>query len=326
MNTKNKVWRFNIHTHEGIKRQCEVFDYCKRKNILGTGWQCQHNQYIVNSHIISDQEFQEIINNSQDYPSNIGFKKTMKALRQIKKGDYIWTRRNNEYYICQITGEPQDYVVGDNNEKDLSDQKDYDIYHYISCNFKKIGTEDKIFGIITNSFNAGTICEIGKTPKDKSFALTYSNSIYNNTKEKIIDRNQLLECFKPLELEEIIGLYLQVELKYGIYTSTVKANTKEYEYILFSNNHNQTAKVQVKSGNINLINYTLDDNQIFYFFTLENYYFGNKKLTQKDLDSITSKNSNIHFISKQNILNFIDKYKNDELLKRKYQYIFNLLK
>ncbi len=32
------IWAFNIHTHEGVQRQVEVFDFCKENEIIGTGW------------------------------------------------------------------------------------------------------------------------------------------------------------------------------------------------------------------------------------------------------------------------------------------------
>lgn len=323
---KYNVWRINLHTHEGIKKQCEVFDYCKKHKILGTGWKCIHNKHIVDTSIIDDKNFQTIINNSKDYPNNRGFKIAMKSLRQIKKGDYIWTRRNNEYYICKVIDNPKDYVEGE-TKLDLSDQKDYDIYHYIPCEFKKVGTEENVIGVIANSFNAGTICQIKSKNIPKDFLLAYSKNAYNGQVEKIIDKKTLLNCFGPLELEEIVGLWLQINLNYGIYTSTNKTNTKEYEYILFKRNKfSSKAKLQVKTGNINLDDYTFSNDKLFYFFTLQNYCLKNKPLNKQELSHFKNKHKNVRLISKRTLLNFIDKYKNTKLLKDKYKNILNLLK
>lgn len=36
MDKKSSVWRFNLHTYNGEKKQEEVFDFCKEKGIIGT--------------------------------------------------------------------------------------------------------------------------------------------------------------------------------------------------------------------------------------------------------------------------------------------------
>ena len=302
------IWRFNLHTHHSVEEQMKTFEYCESNKIIGTGWRTDIRLMDSEKERITNEEFYNRLNQF-NFSNQKGFKNSMKFLKEMKKDDLIWTRKNNTYYICRVTGNAKDFMQGDRS-KEIEDDI-YDIWHYVPCEFVRIGTEDNVLGIIVRSFNMGVLCHIrGKGAED--IVREFSKRIYNKYtgkkyyEEKNIDNkwSYLWETMGAMEIEEIVGLYMQIKLGYGIYTSTNKKDTKEYEYILFKrDNPKEKAKIQVKTSNINMDSYNLGD-MPFYFFTTGNYWKNGKILKENEIKDFTKKNK-VEIISKEELLEFI---------------------
>ena len=301
------IWRFNLHTHNGSEEQMKVFEYCELNKIIGTGWRTNIRLMDSKKERISDDEFYNRLNKF-NFSNQKSFKNSMKSLKEMKKDDLIWTRKNNIYYICRVTGKAKDFMIGDRS-KEVEDDV-YDIWHYVPCEFVKVGTEDNVLGTIVRSFNMGVVCHIRGKGKE-NIVKEFSKKIYNRYTGKNyyeINKpankwNHIWESMGAMEIEEIVGLYMQIKLGYGIYTSTNKNDTKEYEYILFKrDNPREKAKIQVKTSNINIDSYNLGD-MPFYFFTTGNYWKDGKIINGKELMNFAKKNK-VEIISKEEILDF----------------------
>lgn len=309
------IWRFNLHTHESTERQMKTFEYCEKNNIIGTGWGTNIRLMNSKNECISDEEFYNRLDKFE-FSNQKGFKTAMKLLRKMKKDDLIWTRKNNCYYICRVIGSAKDFMPGERT-KEIEDSF-YDIWHYVPCEYVKVGTEDNVIGAIVRSFNRGVVCNIRGRGKE-NIVKEFSKKIYNQyTGKKYyqIEKpknkwNYLWESMGALEIEELVGIYMQIKLGYGIYTSTNKKDTKEYEYILFEReNPTKKAKLQVKTSNINLNEYNVGD-MPFYFFTIGNYYKNGKILIGKEMKEFQKRN-NVKFLTKEELLEFT--MENDKVL------------
>ena len=97
----------------------------------------------------------------------------------------------------------------------------------------------------------------------------------------------LFESLSDIELEELVGLYLQVEKNYGIYTSTNKKYTKSYEFVLFNKENGERAYLQVKEHDINIESlYKLGSLGKVYIFSNNDTEYNDKRvirITKKDL-------------------------------------------
>lgn len=301
------IWRFNLHTHHNREEQIKTFEYCEENNIIGTGWGIDIRLMNSKKEYISDEEFYNRLNNSR-FANQKGFKNAMKSLKEMKKDDLIWTRKNNIYYICRVTGNAKDFMIGE-RDKEIEDSF-YDVWHYVPCEFVRVGTEDNVIGAIVRSFNMGVVCHI-RGRGTENIVKEFSKKIYNKYTGKDYYKiekpknkwDYLWESMGALEIEEIVGLYMQIKLGYGIYTSTNKKDTKEYEYILFKREKpKEKAKLQVKTSNININEYNVGD-MPFYFFTTGNYLKDGKTLEDEKMKVFQEQN-NVKFLTKEELLEF----------------------
>lgn len=322
------VWRFNLHTNRDSKKKGhrETFEYCKDKEMLGTGWgptehvEQQVRMMSTEEEIIDDDEFENRVKINQKenkYGNRVEFTKSMRALRNMNIDDLIWTRKNHEYYLCRVKEKSKDFMRGERSEEI---EKDYDIWHYVPCEFVKIGTEEDVLGAIVKSFNRGVVCHIRGSGAEE-IVKEFSKKIYNDLTgtdyyeyKKPEDKwKDFLKIMGPLEVEELVGLYMQIGLGYGIYTSTNKKDTKEYEYILFNRKKpEEKAKLQVKTRDINLEEYNYKDKP-FYFYTTGNYKKNGKVLKEEELEKFEKENNAI-FIRETQLLAFAKKYEKTGLL------------
>ena len=70
-----------------------------------------------------------------------GFKKAMKSLREMKKDDLIWTRKITAIIFAELPKTQETLCL----EKEKNNRnRCYDIWHYVPCEYVKIGTEDNV--------------------------------------------------------------------------------------------------------------------------------------------------------------------------------------
>ena len=160
----------------------------------------------------------------------------------------------------------------------------------------------------------GVVCHIRGRGKD-NIVKEFSKKTYNQYAGKEYYKiekpknkwDYLWESIGALEIEELVGLYMQIELGYGIYTST---NEKRYQknmniYYLKGRIPKERAKLQVKTSGINLNEYNVGDIP-FYFFTLGNYYKDGKVLKEDEKEKYQKLNK-VKIFNKGRIIGIFQK-------------------
>ena len=194
----------------------------------------------------------------------------MNAIEHMEKDDLIWTRRNNTYYLCRVKNDEK-YHCPKNKEKLFEYLKDRkvkmtyeeakinDIWHFVECEFYEVGTEEAVLGTIVNNMKVGGTTQGLK--KNKESILEFSKSVFNEKAEESYYEMDMVKDkwsffwsgILAEELEELVGIYLQVKKGYGVYTSTCKDDTKQYEFVLFEKDTGRKAYLQVKEHDYKLL-------------------------------------------------------------------------
>lgn len=135
------IWRVQLKTEpKGNIGYSDVLEFCKSEHIIGVGWP------LIRS-TADDHKLKEEINSS-NYESKKSAYQAINAIRQMKTGDLIWTRLGGNasiYYLCRVGNTLwKDRVVTSRHEK-------HDIGNFVSADWVKIGTEDRVPGKVVNS-------------------------------------------------------------------------------------------------------------------------------------------------------------------------------
>lgn len=330
-----KIWRINLRTDLEMKEQLTLFDECKKDGIIGVGWPVKDLE-ILN---LNQEDYEKSITkeNFEEIPNFNSFKASMNALREMKKDDLIWTRKNNHYYLCKVKSNEKVDILSETENEDKW------IYHYVNCHFCEIGTEEKVLGAIAKRFNRGVIARLrSDNEKEENMIKDFSQYMYDKVSgEKYYGVTMssygiedIWTINDPLEVEELVGLFMQMKLEYGIYTSTNKKSEKEYEYVLFKrSNPVQKALLQVKTtdlSDIDMTAYQFLKGQPFFFFSTGKI---DTSLIEKDgvivetVDSFLKNEKQmsecrimIH-IQKKDIEDFLMTHGNNQLLPVKFEWL-----
>lgn len=250
-----KLWRIHIRPTgpEGNVNVDESVKLCLNQKIIGIGWR-------VGKKPSSKDEYMQL---GEKKYGDRGWRSAANAiLNRMEIGDLVWFRDTKGiYYLGRITGE---WEYRDNEEN-----RQAGIINIRPVEYYKVGT--RIAGKIINSFIRGrTVQQI-----HNDTALLFSKVIYNEcsgyryyqvNKRKDVDIFSLLSAE---DLEDVVGLYLQLERDYVLIPSSRgrRDDTIKYEYELLNkkyvknvlnkknekkneNKEIEKAFVQVKSGNI----------------------------------------------------------------------------
>lgn len=291
-----KIWRAKFNTgvvQKGIKKQSEVFEFCRDKELVGLGWALPNRPKTIDEAIIKGREIYKGSN----------FKTDMNNLKKLKKDDLVWALGEHSYYIGRILDEKYKYV-----------ENDFDICNARNCKYYEVGEIENVPGKVVSSFY-GRGYTIRSIPDNEDKTIeNISKLIFNKVSKEEYYKVNLKKDFWLLlsdqDIEEIIGLYLQIEKNYKIYITSKRKATKKYEFIMV-NEKNERAAVQVKSGNtpLNYRDYLNDEYKIFLFSVCGEY------------GGVPSSNK-IEIIEKKDIEKFLIKRK--ELLPKNIKYWIEL--
>lgn len=281
-----KVWR--IHIKNDISEEYtrkDLFNFCRKENLIGVGWGDIKTR--VNSENAIRQEAQSYLNASAAI-------KALNAIRKIKLNDLIWTRFDNNYFLCRVTGLWENSNPNDEHYK-------LDISNYVNVEWLEIGMVQNVPGKVVSSFRPSASAQAVNGVENISMYMwnKYSNSTTYQIKKTEIN---IWSVLSAEAIEEIVLLYLQMEKGYYIYSSTVKYTFPIYECQMV-NAKGQRAYPQVKSGDVllNADNYMnavkCDSDAEVYLFSVSESYIKN------DCDRI-------HFIYKEELEVFIRKHSN----------------
>lgn len=288
------IWRLNTKTN-GIKKygQKGLLDFCKKEKIIGIGWSNPYFTEGINENIKNANEIKNYIWNliKQTDGKTRSFATAANIIvDRMNIGDYVWTRAEGVYYIAKVLSESKYHL---NNQNYV----DYDLGFYRNVEYsKKFFHESEVPGKIISSFAARNSTQHVTDPNNKLF--NYTESLFLGNKIPKISLEDWTIFFSANDIEELIGLYLQIEKKLYVYTSTNKKSTTKIEFELVDKDGNLYG-VQVKTGNESINGNTYLEisktMKIFLFATSDNVIIEN--------------NINLIHITVNNITNFIKNYK-----------------
>lgn len=303
------IWRISCKPGSQLVEHKESFKKWIEKEFVGIGWSKEENFLLgleninISAHAIKEHIYESLKKSNYRTRSYITY--TNILFNRMKKGDYIWTRCDGIYKLGTIIDENCLYNTYP-NEDFIPNRYQIGFYRKVKW-LKKDFVENEVPGKIIASFrNPSTLQKVYENKNELS--LYCKINIENNSIHfPIADWKNLLSAE---DIEEIVGLYLQIEKKLYIYTSTCKEDTSLIEFQLIDIKGNLYG-VQVKSGNTNINADEYFDlskkMKIFLFATNDNIY---------NLE----KYKNIEKIESKEITFFIEKYL--DILPKKVRFWF----
>lgn len=232
------VWRLHlkndVDSSLGLDRE-KLFAFCREQGILGVGWPK------IRSRTWDDRVLRAEAEAYAAQPNNrqAGWK-AVRAMRSMEIGDLIWTRREGIYYLCRVTGRWIDTVP-----TALHDS--YDLTNFCRVDWAEIGKEDAVPGKVIASMRPAATVQRVRDVEEISRFLWDRCAGRNDYPSEERPRASLWDILSAEEIEELVLLYLQAELGFYVYTSTVKRSTQRYECVLTDRDGNRVYP-QVKSG------------------------------------------------------------------------------
>lgn len=246
------LWRLHIRT---VKPDYDVdpVETCKRHQVVGIGWP-------VDKKPKTKEEYWAL---GEERYGDSGWRKACNAfLYKMSNNDLVWIRDFcGIYYVGRI--------LDDWEYRDEEEFLKAGIVNTRKCLLFKIGTT--ISGKIINCFRArATLQQIADDTAKLFSKIIFNKFVDKDPKYSISKTN--LDIFSLLsseDLEDIVGLYLQLEQNYLVIPSSrsKRNDTPFYEFELISRTDGQSAYLQVKSGLvvINLEDYSSFEKKIYLF-------------------------------------------------------------
>ena len=291
---KKNIWRINMKT-DGLKRykQKDLLNFCIDQGITGIGWSSLDFKEKLDKNINNPKDIQNYIwySYKNDKKSTKGFATASNIIiDRMSIGDYVWTRADGIYKIAKILSEAK-YM------KDNELYKDFDIGFYREVEYSNNNIRiSEVPGKIIASFSASSTVQ--NVADDKGQLFNYSDSLFRGDSNFKINLEDWTEFFSAEDIEEIVGLYLQIKFNLYVYTSTNKRSTEKIEFELVDEK-GQLYGVQVKSGGVSLngIDYEEKSKEMKVFL-----FASNNEVN-------TNNNPNIIHITVSEVTRFIEEYK-----------------
>ncbi|MCF2673824.1 hypothetical protein [Fusobacterium varium] len=293
------IWRINCKPGSKMVGHKESFEKWIEKEIIGIGWSKEekflenlNETYItietIRKHIYTKLKDWNCKTRSYSSYTNILFDR-------MKKGDYVWIRYNGIYKLGIVEDECCSYNINP-SENFIPDRYQIGFYRKVRFIAKDLN-ESEVPGKIVASFrNSSTLQRVYEIKEELSL---YCNSIIEN---KTI--NFSIQDWKSLlsaeDIEEVVGLYLQIEKNLYVYTSSCKKDTSLIEFQLVDKN-SKLYGLQAKSGttSINADEYfKLSKSMKIFLFS------------SNDIVTNIEKYENMEKIDSKEITLFIEKYLN----------------
>lgn len=261
------VFILKLFTKGTIENDYASQKYCLDNNYASIGWGSDEQKTVTEifEERKNDKSFMTSYNN---------------LCRKMKEGDFVWTQANNA----------RDFKLGKILDEECITVKDKPIIGITRrCEWHDINFDD-VPGEIINAYQRRTRTLIQKHNLNENI-INYFEYIYNPNKDtQKLDYEKLLHYD---DLEDLLGLYLQVEENYFIIPSTCKTSTKFIEYELIKKEEDETIKkacVQCKTGEtkVNLETIGINDfkNYHIYLSTMKNDEYKGENITTIKTDEL----------------------------------------
>jgi hypothetical protein len=224
MTTLYRVHLFKGKDFIGIDKEYQA--YTISNNLLSLGWGCVELKDCKNY-----EDYYKLASSYSEW-DDAAFHKAINAIKWINKGDLCWAKVGGKYYLCKVDDDAPQYVYNPNFFRMGVSRK---------CTWKSYDM-DEVPGKVINSLKYGSTLQRVISP----VSLAYSKFLYDGTKTDGI--NSFADLLDSDDLEDLLGLYLQIEKNYLVFPSTNKKDTAEYEYMLINRDTTKLAVIQCKTG------------------------------------------------------------------------------
>ncbi|KLD41754.1 hypothetical protein [Lactiplantibacillus plantarum] len=187
----------------------------------------------------------------------------------LKKGDFIWTRKAGQYYVAEVPDSPENLFYFDAG----SDATAFDCSAQLNnIHWIKVGAEADVPGSVSvyNFYssigridvreNLYKINDIQYTATGLFSAVKAGVLSPKGIKKINFNRHDLFSLIRYSDTEDLVALWLFDKFNYIVIPSTNKLSTQKYEFVLLNASKNLNGKyrdskniyIQVKNGAIDL--------------------------------------------------------------------------
>lgn len=289
----NKLWR--IHLFAGAKDKEKAVDHCIKNKKMAIGWPCRIANDDVDEYLEKFKSEHKWMKNNGNYPDSVN-----RIIYQTQENDYVWTYNKQEcrYYIAKIVDKKAHTPIY--QEKDFFSEE-FGVYRQVEDWYQC--EDNEVPGKVINSLIKGQTLQAVD-----SCLLEYSKYLYQ--KKHFKDPNLIFkheenseDTLKNLlhydDLEDLLGLWLQIDNNYVVFPSTNKQGTKDYEYVLKKKDGSRKAVIQCKTGysgiDASKFNKYVNDDYNVYLATT----FGIISNKPENMIEINNQNSKINDYSEQ---------------------------
>jgi hypothetical protein len=227
------IWR--MHIRPDSHKNSNPTRICVENGYVGIGWRVDETPIDKDDYFKKGEE--KYGDPSWRSASNL-------LINSMQVGDLVWLRDlDGTYFLGQITGDWK-YI-------DDVQARDADLLNIRPAEIYKVGRT--VPGKLKNSFIPSRVIQRVSNSTVAKFSRLIFNSLSGQSAFSVsmFDSHDILDLLDHVELEDLVGLYLQTKFGYVMTPSSRsrRNDTIAYEYELVSTANGERLYVQVKSEN-----------------------------------------------------------------------------
>jgi len=257
------LWRINLKPDS--KKGIEAAEFCVQQGVVGIGWGIGQDDPKTKEEYWSLAEPHYIKDYKNSWP-----KAAKAVLYRMSPDDLVWTRNpKGNYFLGRITS--------DWRHVSTPDFQDADIANVRNCNWVDVGAMDNVPGKVVSSFGPSVTVQPVHDHTSELYSMFLFNQLSKSNTYSLpaSQTADILNLLSAEDLEDVVGVYLQVQKGCILFPSTCKKDTQFVEYLLWSPQDQKTVGVQVKSGHLSLDRSDYSDFEgVVYLFAASGQYSG----------------------------------------------------
>lgn len=280
----SKLWRIHLFGDATNEDKNKARTYCINNKIMAIGWPCHVQHDDIEEYQKKYKTVPGWMKKNGNYQDSVN-----RIIEQVQDNDYVWTYDGNGKYCIAKIIDPQAHIPVP-SEGNLFDW--FGVYRRVE-NWYKCENNEVPGKVINGLIKGQTLQSVD------SCLFEYSKYLYH--KKQSNDSSLLFKSDKNVEdtlknllhsedLEDLLGLWLQLDNDYVVFPSTNKQGTKDYEYMLRKKDGSHNAVIQCKTGYTGIdasdFNKYVDDGYNVYLATT----FGCISNKPEDIIEINSQN------------------------------------
>lgn len=236
------IWRTKLRsTLLGADGHTEQVEYCLRKKLIGIGWGIDE--------LPSRASLEDVANFIETCGwegwTKRGADTVRRFGREVRKGDFVWTRHTNgKYLLCRVTGDYR-YDISPASKK-------VDVHQVRKVEWAPEQRNDlDVPGGVVRSFigQGSSFSRIHDPASKKLTPYLWAKTHGRELPELDVSPDDVLTgILDPYDVEDLIYMWLQVERGYVALPRTQQKSTPTYEWTMVNRRTGKKGIVQVKTG------------------------------------------------------------------------------